>query len=149
LRKQVACFSAGGLFQTSSTFAEDSIQMTIDEVARVHHDDFYCALVRNDLAKLSQIYANDYMLVRPDGSMFSKDQILADLKAHSMTFSSIESTNETIRVYGQVGILTGDNKTIAMRDGKESKTRSRFVAIYVKHDDRIELVHFQSNNLPT
>jgi ketosteroid isomerase-like protein len=122
--------------------------MTIDEVARVHHDDFNSALVRNDLAKLSQIYANDYMLVRPDGSMFSKDQILADLKAHSMTFSSIESTNETIRVYGQVGILTGDNKTIAMRDGKESKTRSRFVAIYVKRDHRIELVYFQSNNLP-
>jgi ketosteroid isomerase-like protein len=123
--------------------------MTIDEVARAHHEDFIGALVRNDLAKLSQIYANDYMLVRPDGSVFSKDQILADLKAHSMTFSSIESTNETIRVYGQVGILTGDNKAIAVRDGKESKTRSRFVAIYVKRDDRIELVHFQSNNLPT
>ncbi len=61
--------------------------MTIDEVVRAHHEDFNGALVRNDLAKLSQIYANDYMLVSPDGSTFSKDQILADLpKAHSDDF---------------------------------------------------------------
>ena len=129
-----------------STCAEDSIQITIDEVARVHHEEFNGALLRNDLAKLSQIYADDYTLVRPDGSMFSKVEILADLKAHSMTFSLIESTNEKIRVYGQVGILTGENKTIAVRDGKERESRSRFVAIYVKRGDRIELVHFQSNN---
>jgi ketosteroid isomerase-like protein len=122
--------------------------MTIDEVARAHHEDFNGALIGNDLVRLSQVYADDYMLVRPDGSMFSKDQILADLKAHSMTFRSIESTNERIRVYGQVGILTGDNEAVTLRDGKESKWRSRFVAIYVKRDDRIELVHFQSNNLP-
>jgi len=122
--------------------------MTIDEVARAHHEDFNGALIRNDLAKLSQVYANDYVLVRPDGSMFSKYQILADLKAHSMTFSSIESTNEKIRIYGQVGILTGDNEAVTLRDGRESKSRSRFVAIYVKQTDRIELVHFQSNNLP-
>jgi ketosteroid isomerase-like protein len=113
------------------------------EVTRAHHEDFNRALISNDLAKLSQVYANDYVPVRPDGSMFSKDQILADLKAHSMIFRSIESTNERIRVYGQVAVLTGDNEAVTLRDGK-----SRFVAIYVKQDERIELVHFQSNNLP-
>src|ERR1700678_3860171 len=81
------------------------IQMTIDEVARAHREDFNGALIENDLAKLAQIYGDDYVLVRPDGSLFSKDQILADLKAHSMTFSSIESTNQKMRVYGQVGVL--------------------------------------------
>jgi ketosteroid isomerase-like protein len=122
--------------------------MTIDEVARAHREDFNGALIKNDLAKLAQVYGDDYVLVRPDGSLFSKDQILADLKAHSMTFSSIESTNEKIRVYGQVGILAGDNETVTLRDSKENKSRSRFVAIYVKRDERIQLVHFQSNNLP-
>jgi ketosteroid isomerase-like protein len=122
--------------------------MTIAEVTRAHHEDFNRALISNDLAKLSQVYANDYLLVRPDGTMFSKDQILADLKAQSMIFRSIESTNERIRVYGQVAVLTGDNEAVTLRDGNESKRRSRFVAIYVKQDERIELVHFQSNNLP-
>jgi ketosteroid isomerase-like protein len=124
------------------------MHITADEVRGAHREDFYGALQRNDLQKLSQIYADDYMLVRPDGSTFSKAQILDDLKTHSMVFSSIELTNEKIRIYGPVGILTGVSKIITLRDGKESTTEFRLVAVYCKQGDRIVLVHFQSSPLP-
>jgi len=124
------------------------MDITAQEVSSAQRDDFYGALRKNDLDKLSQIYSDDYMLVRPDGSAFSKAQILADLKLHSMTFSSIELTNENIRIYGSVGILTGDSKITTVRDGKESETAFRLVAVYSKQNDRIELVHFQSSPLP-
>jgi ketosteroid isomerase-like protein len=122
--------------------------MTPEEVSRAHREDFYGALRKNDLEKLSKIYSDDYMLVRPDGSAFSKAQILGDLKAHAMSFNSIELTNEKIRIYGPVGVLTGDSKTKTVRDGRESNTRFRLVAIYHQQGDRIELVHFQSSPLP-
>lgn len=125
------------------------MDLTKEEVSRVHREEFYAALKNSDLEKLAEVYADDYMLVRPDGSVFSKAQILDDLKTHTMSFSSIALTNETIRIYGSVGILTGDSKTVALRDGKESKARVRLVAVYRKQNDRIELVHFQSNSLPT
>jgi ketosteroid isomerase-like protein len=124
------------------------MEITAEEVSRAHREDFYGALRTNDLEKLSQIYSDDYMLVRPDGSAFSKAQILDDLKAHSMTFNSIELTNEKIRIRGLVGILTGDSKIITMRDGRESKSEFRLIAVYCKRSDRIELVHFQSSPLP-
>jgi ketosteroid isomerase-like protein len=124
------------------------MDITEKEVSRAHREDFYGALQRNDLEMLSQIYADDYMLVRPDGSTFSKAQILDDLKTHSMVFSSIELTNEKIRIYGPVGILTGDSKITALRDGKESTTEFRLVAVYCKQGGRIVLVHFQSSPLP-
>jgi len=124
------------------------LDLTKEEVSRVHREEFYAALKNSDLEKLAEVYADDYMLVRPDGSVFSKAQILDDLKTHAMSFSSIELTNETIRIYGSVGILTGDSKSVALRDGNESKARVRLIAVYRKQDDRIELVHFQSNSLP-
>lgn len=124
------------------------MQITTEEVNRAHREDFYGALRKNDLEKLSQIYSDDYMLVRPDGSAFSKAAILDDFKAHSMSFTSIELANETIRIYGSVGVLTGDSKITTVRDGKESKTEFRLVAVYCKQSDRIELVHFQSSPLP-
>jgi len=124
------------------------MDLTTEEVSRAHFEDFYGALRKNDLEKLSQIYSDDYMLVRPDGSAFSKAQILDDLKAHAMSFKSIELTNERIRIYGSVGILTGDSKITTVRDGKESQTAFRLVAVYCKQNDRIELVHFQSSPLP-
>jgi ketosteroid isomerase-like protein len=122
--------------------------MTEEDVSRAHRQEFYGALRSNDLEKLSQIYSDDYMLVRPDGSVFTKAQILDDLKDHAMSFKSIELTNEKIRIYGSVAVLTGDSKITSVRDGRESKTAFRLVAIYHKQSDRIELVHFQSSPLP-
>jgi len=124
------------------------MDITTQEVSSAQRDDFYEALRKNDLEKLSQIYSDDYVLVRPDGSAFSKAQILDDLKIHATRFSSIELTNEKIRIYGSVGILTGDSKITSVRDGKESQTAFRLVAVYCKQNDRIELVHFQSSPLP-
>jgi ketosteroid isomerase-like protein len=124
------------------------MDMTKEALSRVHREDFYGALKKNDLEKLSQIYSDDYMLVRPDGSAFSKAQILDDLKSHSMSFTSIELTNEKIRIHDSVGVLTGDSKITSVRDGKESSTEFRLVAVYCKQGDRIVLVHFQSSPLP-
>jgi ketosteroid isomerase-like protein len=128
--------------------ASNESDMTIEEVSRAHREDFYGALKRNDFEKLSRIYSDDYMLVRTDGSAFSKAQILDDLKTHSMSFRSIELTNEKLRIYGPVGILTGDSASTTERDGRESKTEFRLVAVYCKQSERIELVHFQSSPLP-
>ena len=124
------------------------MELTSEEVSRTHRESFYGALKENDLEKLSRIYSDDYMLVRPDGSVFTKAQILDDLKAHAMSFPSIELQNEKVRVYGAVGVLTGDSKITTVRDGRENKTAFRLVAVYHKRSDRIELVHFQSSPLP-
>jgi hypothetical protein len=72
------------------------------------------------------------MLVRPDGSALSKAQILDDLKTHAMSFPSIELTNEKIRIFGSVGILTGDSRITAVRDGIPGKAEFRLVAVYSK-----------------
>src|ERR1700722_5630470 len=111
------------------------MDITTQEVSSAHRNDFYGALRNNDLEKLSEIYSDDYMLVRPDGSTFSKAQILDDLKTHSVTFTSIELTNEKIRIHGSVGILTGDSKITTLRDGKESQTEFRLVAVYSNQSD--------------
>jgi ketosteroid isomerase-like protein len=124
------------------------MDITTREVTRAHREDFYGALRNNDLAKLSQIYSEDYMLVRSDGTAFSKAQILDDLKSHAMTFRSIELANEKIRIYGSVGILTGDSRITTARDGNENTAEFRLVAVYCKRDHGIELVHFQSSPLP-
>jgi ketosteroid isomerase-like protein len=124
------------------------MDLTTEDVGRTHRQDFYGALKTNDWEKLSRIYSDDYMLVRPDGTVFSKAQILDDLKTHAMSFRSIELTNEKIRIYGPVAILTGDSQITTVRDGKESMAEFRLVAVYCKQDDRIQLVHFQSSPLP-
>lgn len=50
----------------------------------------FCALESGDTASFEQIYADDCLLVRPDGDELRKEEILADLREHSMRFTSFD-----------------------------------------------------------
>lgn len=58
--------------------------MTADEVLQLHTDGFNRALQQHDYAALGAIYSNRYMLVRPDGSVLNKEQVLKDLTEHKV-----------------------------------------------------------------
>jgi hypothetical protein len=45
--------------------------MTKQDVLTVRRNVFYATLLNNDLDALSKLYSDDYMLVRPDGSVFN------------------------------------------------------------------------------
>jgi hypothetical protein len=118
--------------------------MTKEDVLSTHRNVFYAALLNNDLEALSNVYSDDYMLVRPDGSDFSKDEILRDLRESGLTFKSIELTGEEVRIHGDSGILTGESRTVSERLGVLSSAHFRFVAVYVEMGEAVRLVHFQS-----
>jgi ketosteroid isomerase-like protein len=120
--------------------------MNKDEV-QGSYDEFLQALKSGDTPSLERIYAHDYILVRPNGDTLTKEQILADLRHHSMRFTSFEVNDVLIRTKGSVGILTADVRSIAVRDGVEIRTHARQLAILSKENGRITILHFQSTNV--
>ena len=85
--------------------------------------------------------------MRPNGDTFGKKEILADLRHHSMRFTSFEVNDVLIRTKGTVGILTAVVRSTAVRDGVEIKTHARQLAILSKENERITIPHFQSTNI--
>jgi len=83
------------------------------------------------------IYADDYVLVRPNGDTLEKREILDDLRRHSMRFTSFEVNDVLIRIRGMVGILTADVGSMAMRVGVEVKTHARQLAIVSKEKSKM------------
>ena len=126
---------------------ENSITMISTEEVQAFYEEFLQALKSGDTTPLERIYADDYLLVRPNGDTLSKKEILADLHHHSMRFTSFEVNDVLIRIKGSVGILTADVRSIAVRDGAEIKTHARQVAILSKENERITISHFQSTNV--
>jgi len=121
--------------------------MISTEEVQAFYEEFLQALKSGDTTPLERIYADDYLLVRPNGDTLSKKEILADLHHHSMRFTSFEVNDVLIRIKGSVGILTADVRSIAVRDGAEIKTHARQVAILSKENERITISHFQSTNV--
>jgi ketosteroid isomerase-like protein len=118
--------------------------MTAEQVLQLHSEGFNRALIQQDYGALEGIYSEIYMLVRPDGSVLNKQQVLKDLREQGLKFHSIELEDAVVRVIGPVAILTAATKTVSSRNGKESQAHLRLVAVYGQEGGAIRLVHFQS-----
>ncbi len=117
------------------------------EEVQAFYEGFLRALKSGDMTSLERIYADDYLLVRPNGDTFGKGEILSDLRHHSMRFTSFEVNDLLIRTKGSVGILTAAVRSTAVRDGIEIRTHARQLAIVSKENERITISHFQSTNI--
>jgi ketosteroid isomerase-like protein len=122
--------------------------MNPEDVLRTHVETFQVALKARDLETLSSLYSDDYMLVRPDGSVLSKDEVLRDLRMGGLTFESIDLVGARVRVHANAAVLTGESRTVTSRNGKQTTAHVRLVAVYLLAAGRIRLVHFQSVALP-
>jgi ketosteroid isomerase-like protein len=118
--------------------------MTEAEALRTHVDLFNGALKSRDWDQLAAIYSDDYMLVRPDGSVLSKEEVLEDLRVGGLEFKEIEVADVGVRIHGDSAILTATSHVATSRQGKEAKSHVRLVAVHVATQGGPGLVHFQS-----
>jgi ketosteroid isomerase-like protein len=121
--------------------------MTTEEILSVHTDTFNRALKEQDYIALEGLYADDYMLVRPDGSVLNKQDVLQDLRSGGLRFHSIELGQTEVRMYGATAVLTAESQADSSRDGVESRSHFRLIAVYAQQGQAIKLVHFQSTSL--
>ena len=122
--------------------------MTAEEILSIHTDIFNRALNEQDYAALEKLYASDYMLVRPDGSVLNKQEVLQDLRSGGLRFHSIELGQAEVRVYGSTAVLTAESRMVSSRNGVESRSHFRLIAVYVQQGKSIKLIHFESTFLP-
>jgi len=121
--------------------------MTAEEILSIHTDIFNRALKEQDYVALEGLYASDYMLVRPDGSVLNKQDVLQDLRSGGLRFHSIELDQTRVRMYGSTAVLSAESQAVSSRDGMESRSHFRLTAVYVQQGQSIKLVHFQSTAL--
>jgi hypothetical protein len=121
--------------------------MTAEEILIIHTDTFNRALKEQDYIALEGLYGADYMLVRPDGSVLNKREVLQDLRSGGLRFHSIALSQTEVRLYGSTAVLTAECQAISSRSGMESRSHFRLIAVYVQQGLPITLVHFQSTVL--
>src|SRR6202021_4167681 len=104
--------------------------MTAEEILTIHTDIFNRALKEQDYAALEGLYASDYMLVRPDGSVLNKQEVLQNLRSGGLRFHSIELSQTEVRIYGSTALLSAECQAVSSRSGGENRSHFRLIAVY-------------------
>ena len=76
------------------------------------------AMVRVDLAKLSEIYAEDFATVGISGKVLTKKDLLADFESFHNKLESFENGPIEVQVFGSVAVAYGGVSEKRLRGGK-------------------------------
>ena len=108
------------------------------------------AQITADTIALRRIYADDFLGIGPTGVVRHKPEVIADFTSHALTYSSITTSDVTVRVYGNTAVETGRSTMIGVDKGKPVPRENRFTRVWVVRDGRWQLVqnHYSPMSAP-
>jgi ketosteroid isomerase-like protein len=78
------------------------------------------AMVRADMDKLNQIYADDFATVGSSGKVITKKDLLQDFGSSHDKLESFEVGPMDVQVFGDVAVVHGSVTEKRIRDGKDA-----------------------------
>jgi ketosteroid isomerase-like protein len=78
------------------------------------------AMVRADIDKLSQIYADDFATITSSGKIVTKKDLLTDFESFHDKLESFENGPMDVQVFGNVAVVHGSVTEKRIRDGKDT-----------------------------
>ena len=97
-----------------------------------------------DVAALEQLLSPHLVSVDYDGSISTKQEYLANIKAEGLSPETITNEQQTVHVYGDCAVVTGIYREKGMNKGKPYNRRGRFTDTWIKVNDSWQCVATQS-----
>lgn len=98
------------------------------------------AMVRVDIDKLNQIYADDFITVGRSGKVITKADILRDFQSFHDKLESFENGPIDIQVFGNVAVANGTVSETRIRDGKNVSGEFLWMDLLEKRDGKWQVV---------
>lgn len=131
------------LAQPSSASSQDpSVVDTIKQLEQSWAD----AMIAVDIAKLSQIVADDWIEGYP-GKAVTKAKFLDNVKSGKKKLEACEFGPRDVKVLGDVAVLQGSVTETRISDGQRSTIRVAYMDVWVKRGDRWVVVRSYATKL--
>jgi len=105
------------------------------------------ACVQADIAKLEQILSDDLTYTHSSGQTQTKAEFIATVREGKTRYRSIEFQQSSVRIYGNSAVTNNEVRVNLTIDGKDVSVHPRFLHIWVKHNDRWQLVAHQGTKI--
>jgi hypothetical protein len=112
---------------------------TFDEIGQLERA-WPAALVKADIGLLEVLWAEDYSLVTPDGTLVTRADCLAGLCDGEIKFEAFDADVIDVRLYLDDVVVSGRVAVKCARGLPDLNAASGYVAVYSRRDDRWQLV---------
>lgn len=92
------------------------------------------AVVHHNAAVMDSLLADDYLAITSNGTLQSKEQTLANLRAGTLRIGSIEFSDRKVRFYGQTALVTSRAEVSGTAPDGDLSGSFRYTRVYVKDD---------------
>ena len=112
-------------------------------------EDAWCnALLHGNATAMDALLADDYMAITPTGTLQSKEQTLASIRAGKLQFKSIDLTDRKVRFYGMTALVTSRAEVSGSGPEGDISGSYRYSRVYVKDAHGVwRMVSFEANRI--
>jgi ketosteroid isomerase-like protein len=119
-----------------------------------HHEIFQLeeawrnAVLKADIPALDSLLADDYMAITPNGTLQSKEQALANLRAGTTHFAALEISDRKVRFYGTTALVTSRADVSGTNAGGDFSGSFRYTRVYVRNaEGKWKVVSFEASRI--
>ena len=142
----VSCISCKDKRTTGAKLASNNDQLEIDLIKKMEMDRL-AAGVTKDLNVFISATSDDYMQIDFDGIVLDKTATLDRIKSSYAQLKSNVPEDMDVRIYGNTAVVTAKANPKGIMKGKEFTDAVRYTRLYVKRNDRWQVVLFQQTRI--
>src|SRR5688572_7705132 len=106
------------------------------------------ATVRNDVASLANLVADDYVLVNSDSTLQNKQSYLEDFKVPGFKLDPYELQQQIVKRWGDTALLAGVVHLSWTLAGKRERRLLRIAHVWTRIEGRWRLAYTQLTRIP-
>lgn len=90
------------------------------------------ALLKGDTVALGSLLADDYIAITASGTLQTKDETLASMRARRMRFASLDLSDRKVRFYGSTALVNSLAQVKGVNAEGDVKGSFRYTRVYVR-----------------
>jgi len=106
------------------------------------------AVLKSDINTMSGLLADDYMAITASGTLQTKQEALANMRAHRVHFSALFLSDIKVRFYGTTALVTSKAEVEGTTPEGDISGNFRYTRVYVRDTQgRWKIVSFESSRI--
>jgi ketosteroid isomerase-like protein len=123
--------------------------VSVEQEIKVLEDRRYKAMVAADVAELNELLADDMIYTHSNAIVDNKKTYIEGIIGKRWAYSATERPEETIQVFGDTAKVHGHVRlTLKNPDGSSRTVNARFLNLWVKRQNKWQMVGWQSAPIP-